>query len=213
MPNGIVYRQPETGFKPPAWSSFEVQVQAVMGYRRANKFLAQKYNWGLDYHAVCRDVDAYLAKICKDHGWEKMYFDAEPPLFDESKKKALAKVAAVAGGGRTLVEWVADGAPTVPNELAEARAAVCAECPKNGEGGFESYFTRPVSEAIRKELVKRHTRNLSTSLDDKVNVCEVCLCPIKLKLHMPIENISKRMDAQTKKELPEHCWIIKEQNG
>jgi hypothetical protein len=71
-------------------------------------------------------------------------------------------------------------------------------------------------------------RKLSTPYDDRLNVCKVCLCPLKLKVHTPLKYISAHMNeavladlmkvGQPDKELERlgqknedpKCWIVEE---
>jgi hypothetical protein len=68
------------------------------------------------------------------------------------------------------------------------------------------------SEAIRKQLEKVQDRKLSTPYDDKLNVCMVCFCPMKLKVHVPIASINHEMTDETRAALSavEPCWIPRE---
>lgn len=94
--------------------------------------------------------------------------------------------------------------------VAETRASVCAGCEKNGRGGLEHYFTVPASQAIKLQLEIRNELKLETGYDDKLNVCEACLCPLKLKVWCPLDHIMKEMDAATKAKLWTGCWILSE---
>jgi hypothetical protein len=133
---------------------------------------------------------------------------AEPATpFQRSLPSRLKSVAA---GGSVLVEWLRDGAEAVPKELATKRAAVCAECPKNGKGDFTRWFTVPVSEAIHAEIERKNQMRLSTPFDDRIEVCEACLCPLKLKVHMPINRIRDNLPAESHRDLDPSCWIPRE---
>lgn len=113
-------------------------------------------------------------------------------------------------GADTLVDWIASGAEAVPGEKSAERALVCSSCPKNGQGDLLSYFTRPAAEAIRRTVQRKLEMQLTTPSDDTLGICTVCDCPLKLKVHLPIENIGKKLAAVTRSELPEWCWIRKE---
>ena len=106
-----------------------------------------------------------------------------------------------------MVEWLRKGADAVEPEIATKRAAICATCINNGQGGLERYFTIAVSEAIRGELNRRNLMRLSTPYDDKLNVCEVCYCPLKLKVHLPLARVTNELAPDLKETLPPHCWI------
>ena len=119
----------------------------------------------------------------------------------------------LAGGARTLLDWLGSGGQTVEQPLAEARASVCAgrPCPHNGKGGLEAYFTVPASEAIRRQLELKHAMKIETHLDDKLGVCNLCLCPLKLKVHVPLKEIRPHLSADVREKMPDFCWMKNEQ--
>jgi hypothetical protein len=178
IPSGIVYRQPETRVGPPAWSSFEAQVNWVQSYRRANLFLARQHNWALDRESISAEIDSYLAKVCMDQGWTKYVFIEGEPEQTAQKKSLKERLENVVAGAETLVEWLKNGADAVPKPKAEARSEVCVGCEKNGQGGLEAYFTRPAAEAIRREVSRKAEWKLETSNDERLGVCEACSCPL-----------------------------------
>jgi hypothetical protein len=110
-----------------------------------------------------------------------------------------------------LVEWLASGAEAVPQEKANARAAVCAKCPMNEKGDLLRFFTKPVSEAIRHALSLRSEWKLETPDDFRLGVCTACDCPMRLKVHIPIERIREKLKPEIKSRLHPDCWIPKEQ--
>ena len=101
----------------------------------------------------------------------------------------------------------------MPSELAEKRAAICAGCPSNEQGDLLSFFTKPLSEAIRRAYNLRAEYKLRTSQDDKLGVCGICSCPLKLMLHVPLEMKLKHLPDDVRAGLPPHCWVIKESSG
>lgn len=120
--------------------------------------------------------------------------------------------AAVAGAS-TIVEWIASGAEAVKPILANHRAQVCTLCPLNDQGDWTAHFTEPVSNAIRKALSQRSEWKLATAFDAKLGVCSACLCPLPLKVHVPIQNILKRIPKDSFDRLHEACWIRAEQQN
>jgi len=228
IPNGFRFFQPQTGWKAPRYASFETIVQSLIAHRKGNPFLTQKHGWATDHDTVANEVDEFNAKVCQQLGYKDYYVEggtggaaAPPPFYHPATTPVpppippgvLAKLGAVAAGGRVLIEWINSGEESVPGPVAEARASVCAGCPQNGQGGWESYFTVPVSNAIRTELEKRRNWNLKTALDEKIGVCEACHCPLPLKVHMPIVRILSRMPGDEFNLLDPKCWIRAEKPG
>lgn len=229
IPHGLRFAQPEVNWnsvgavgKFPSW---EVLVHAVIAMRVANAHHLEKHQWAVDVESVANEVDAYNTRICLDHGWVKYVMGAgggspplpPPPPLSPDRAGQLSAVAAKAKkiwkGVRTLNNWLDSGEPAVAKELAEARAAVCVKCPKNGKGDFTKYFTIPAADSIRRQLGRLADRNLSTSHDADISICEVCLCPLKLKVQTPLKFIKPEMSDGMIDELRAanpNCWIISE---
>jgi len=224
IPGGFKFYQPETGWRSPANASFQVIVNALIAHRRGQPFLVDKHKWSLEPEAVADELDVFNATVCEKMGW-KDYIHAGTggefpiPKFNAPSVSDPSKLAAVAGrvkkiwsGIRTLNEWDVSGDPAVPQEQAESRARACGSCNKNTPGDFTSWFTQPAAEAIRRQMRKREERQLTTSLDDRINVCAVCLCPLKLKVHTPMKHIQAHMSEEVMAELKgvPGCWVIEE---
>jgi hypothetical protein len=124
-----------------------------------------------------------------------------------NRSNPFGQLPGVAAGAKILVEWIASGEEAVPIDVSESRAAICADCPKNEKGDWTRFFTVPVSNEIKKQLEKRRGWNLKTSHDENLNICGVCLCPIKLKVHVPIDRILKNLDPEVRANLHPKCWI------
>lgn len=211
-PGGFCYLQPETQWRAPNGASFETVVAALIQHRIGNPYLVTTHGWPTDLDSVRNQVDSYNAQICKQLGYTEYILEGPPdaPAPKTTPQPNLQKLGAVAGGAEALVEWLRSGAEAVPAELANKRAAICSACPQNGKGDFTRYFTIPVSEAIRHEINRRSEWKLSTPYDDQLNICEGCLCPLKLKVHVPLANILPHMDEETKGRLAPQCWILKQ---
>lgn len=223
IPNGFKFVQPETGWQAPRFASFDVIVNSLINHRKARPDLIAAKGWKVDRDSVAEEVDAYNALLCARHGWMDYISDGqgEPPppkpqALLQQEKSAIAAAAGKAkkiwAGLRTITDWTDSGAPPVPKEKSEARATICAKCPHNGQGDFTSWFTRPAADAILKNQEKLKAMRLSTTHDAKLNICEVCLCPLKLKVHTPVEYIKAHMSPEVLASLKgvPNCWIPKE---
>lgn len=192
----------------------------------ANPKLRDKLGWDLSLPAMTDRVDEFNAQMCIQLGQMQFVLpvggQADPPPFlghPSQNPQDPSRLAAVAGsvkkiwaGIRTLNEWVDIGAPAVPAEQSAARAGTCAQCPKNTPGDFSSWFTKPAAEGIRRLLERVQGKNLTTPHDAQLNVCDVCLCPMKLKVHVPLEIIKSGTSDELAGELKRvpNCWIIRE---
>lgn len=218
IPNGFKFVQPEISDKDlgDVNTSFDVLVRRVIELRKANPAIAKKNNLSLDYATVANEVDAFNTAICKSHGWNQFITGDPGSPFSRVRSPLLSRLESAAGsvnrvaaGVRTLLDWLGSGGKPVEATEAESRAVVCATCPQNGKGNWTRYFTVPAANEIRIQLEMKHKLSLQTSQDEKLNVCEACLCPLKLKVWAPMGHILKDMTEDTKKRLDARCWILK----
>ena len=119
------------------------------------------------------------------------------------------KVRQLAAGAAILADWLGDGAPLVDSETANTRAVICATCPQNGRGDLYRWFTVFASETIRKQISAFQDRKLTTPSDEKLGICYACLCPLKLKVHVPVESIKNHLSETARAKLDPRCWITK----
>jgi hypothetical protein len=216
-PNGFQYRQPETGWHTQAWD-FNSVVAAVVNHRRANS----RFSLNSNPAQVAEDVDVQNAARCLAMTGADGFVAMAPVGGDDSPKflplRKLAGAAAgfVAGvkqmhaGVQVLVDWLGDGAETVPAALAAERAKVCSLCSLNQGGDWSAHFTGPISERIRTTLEMRKEMKIETSFDDALGVCAACACPLKLKIHVPMNFISAHAIPKMRSDLDPGCWMIAE---
>jgi len=216
-PNGFQYRQPETGWHTQAWD-FNSVVVAVVNHRRANS----RHSLNANPEQVAEDVDVQNAARCLAMTGAEAFVamapvgDPQPPKI--SKLRKLSAVAAefvgngkqIKAGVQLLFDWLGDGAVTVPSPLAAERAKVCGLCHLNQNGDWTAYFTGPISERIRTTLEMRKEMKIQTSFDDSLGVCKACACPLKLKIHVPVEFIKAHASAAMKADLAPGCWMTAE---
>lgn len=221
IPNGFKFVQPQTGWQSGAYASFTTIVNGLIAHRRGRPDLVAKHGWSLDYDTVANEVEQFNVNVCARHGWMNYLegMDAGGGMPPKSKAPSPAEVAQISAAGavakkiwagvRTLNDWLDSEEPPVIPEISTRRAKVCAECPKNGKGDLTSWFTIPAAGAIKHQLQKLTERKIATPLDDSLNICEVCLCPLKLKVHTPLKHINTHMTNATLADLQEvpGCWI------
>ncbi len=213
IPNGYSFIQGETGWQSRRGSSFHSIAVEVMNHRLANPHLSQQHGWKTDMAGCEQDVEDYNVKVCMQMGWFQYLQggDGSPlPKASPLPHHLSRNVANVAAGSEVLVEWIASGAEAVSKITADNRARICAQCPQNKKGDLLSFFTKPVSEAIRKLMSARSEWKLETPDDAALGVCSVCSCPMKLKVWMPIERIRSKLSPETIAALDPSCWIPKE---
>lgn len=216
IPNGLVFYVPQTKWKAARFASFSTIVNSLIAHRKGNPHLTKKYKWATDYDSVANEVDEFNATVCQRMGWTDYITgtgrrqSGPPPFQPSSLPKLLLKLAA---GADVLVEWLASGHEAVAQELADARAKVCSTCPLNAKGDWSSFFTVPVTNAIRKALSQREEWKLATPYDGVLKVCEACSCPLPLKVHMPLEKIVGKMPFESLEALHADCWIRHERSS
>lgn len=224
IPNGLRFVQPETNWQPPRYASFDIVVRSLISHRQSRPDLVASKGWSLDYETVADEVDNFNAVVCARHGWTDYIMNgnegaAPPPKSQALLQQERSAIAVAAGrakkiwaGVKTLNDWLDSGEPPVPAAVSEIRASICGKCPRNGKGDFESWFTRPASEIIRRQLERISGMQLKTVNDDKLNVCEICLCPLKVKVHTPVKYIREHTPQDVLVELRavKDCWIPKE---
>lgn len=108
----------------------------------------------------------------------------------------------------TLIEWFGRSCTTVDKDVATARALICEGCPKNKMVGWKLQFGDYAQTITGLRSWLLHKGKVTKS-DKMLGVCEVCNCPMKVKVWVPIDIIRNHMDGDTMKELPERCWITK----
>ena len=223
IPFGFKFFQPETRFNAKQ-GSFNNIVDQVIAMRKANPALTAKHNWPTDFNAVAEEVDMFNATICERMGWTSFIsvpatpapspkFKALSPQSEKQLSVAAGTAKKVWQGVRTLNDWFDSGEPAVPADQSEKRAQTCVACPLNGKGSMEQWFVKPAAAAIQVQFAKLSERKLSTTVDDKLNVCTACLCPLRLKVHTPLQFISPHMGDETRRALDPKCWITAEETA
>lgn len=161
-------------------------------------------------------IDSQNAQRVSQIPGAEMYLAEGGQTVSGAKKAIPERLASVAvrvrilNAGRSLLaEWKEQGYSTVTSDESNRRGSVCATCPKNGDGGLEKYFTVPLSEKIRRDIGEIQGSGLVTDWDDKLNVCEACLCPLKLKIHCELPLILKHLKPEARQQLDARCWITK----
>jgi len=202
---GWKFRQPQTNWvNPNAMVGFQASVDAIVKHRKQNPAITTKHQLSTDPVAVGDELETFTrARL----GIPKV----APTFFHQSSSRLPSRVVAAAGdiktaarGTAVLLDWLTSGGAPVEQSLAEARASVCVECPKNVEG---SWFTVAPAELIRSTLSARSDLKLQTKYDDRLKSCDVCKCLNRLKPWVPIKHILKGTPSDIMAAFPSQCWI------
>lgn len=213
-PKGWIFREPSTGWTTPTpiSSTFDQVVQQIIAMRKKNPAITAKLKLATDKEAVGAELERYTRKrLGLPEGGTPVPFPVSHRYPNAAVAGAVGAVKKLASGAALLLEWEQDGAKPVAKELAEKRAAICAVCPKNEKGAtLSEWFTIPAANLIRKQFERLNQMNLSTSKDAELQVCSACLCPLRLKVHVPLALALKRIKPEMKADLDPKCWIINE---
>ena len=209
IPNGFRFALPEVGFQSGNFPSFSTLVNQVWGVIQANPGPAAAGGWPTTLAATEAWVDEFNALWCLQNGWGD-YVNGNIGPNPPPKWKPRSKFAAHAAGVNAITEWMGSGAEPVSRELSTLRANTCVRCPLNEAGDLSNFFERATAELIRSSVSAFAEQKLSTPLDNKLGVCSACMCPMKLKVHFPIDNLLKHLSPEIRADLDPMCWILKE---
>lgn len=215
---GWKFRQPQFGNweNQMALVGFDASVKSIIGARAKNKALSIKHNLSTDYETVANELIQYNRMI-------RNLPDPSPPSFFARSRNSLLNGGAAAAGAKWLrkvaqlgtgISTISDlkrsGRDPVLQEVAEKRAEICVGCPKNLSGDLFSIFTKPIANLVRHQIEDKRRLKLATSLDDKLNVCDACGCPMQLKVWFPLDIIKAHIKKPELDDLDQRCWITKE---
>jgi len=217
IPGDFQMLHPEANQAEPFKGSFHFVCREEMRFRKANPFLCQKYGWTTDMPAIEKDVHDYNVQRCIAGGWHDFLDDglAQSEYVPTQKKILRGAVAAVettkAGIG-VWMDFIGEGGVPVDAKLAAERAHICSTCTHNKQGGLKNWFIQKVVEETTQLFGILQDLDVKTPHDDKLGVCELCSCPIRGKVQVPISHIRKHLTADVKEKLGavKHCWVINE---
>jgi hypothetical protein len=217
FPNGgwqYYHSQSKWSAPNPKGNTFDQQVNEIIKHRRLNPAMLIQHKLSIDPVIVGNELEAYnRARLGIPAILPAARHDVPPPesspLLSVPVRDAISAVKKIAAGAALLMEWEESGLPPEPAAVSEARAVICATCPKNEKGkSLTEIFTVPASNRILDKLKRLHDLNLKTSKDADLAVCQACLCPLKLKVHTPMSLIQKRTKPEQRAELHPQCWIL-----
>jgi hypothetical protein len=198
--NGWQFFQSQTNWNlveqaPVAQWDFNLAVQSIIAHRKLNP----RFNLPTDPASVENELDYANAKRMQSIQGAESYIQSNEDPIPKPQPQRLQGLHAVVGGvskvaygAATVIDWIKSGEEAVSQELATKRASICATCEKN---------------AIKAAVSQREGWNLTTPHDEKLKVCTACLCPLKLKVHMPLDAITKRLPKESYEDLVPQCWI------
>lgn len=207
-PQGWFFRQVQTGWtNPMAMVGFKASVDAIIKHRLSNKAVTTKYQLATDRSGVEQELMKYTrARLGIPDPAAPSFFHVASSRLPSRVVAAAADIRKAAQGTAVVLDWLTSGGAPVAQELAEKRAAICVQCPKNVPG---SWYTVAPAELIRETLSARSDLKLATKSDEKLESCDVCKCLMRLKVWTPLEFILNKTKPEILKDFPQNCWIAK----
>jgi len=218
-PGGHKFYDPILKYRARPWASIDEIASGLIQARLANPALTQQHGWSTDEVTVRNEVDEAIALHCVQMGWRHFVADTPqggaPPNFPRPQRplnqRLLGRVKNVVAATPVIVEFIASKEEAVPIKVATERSEICFSCPFNEKPkSLLDLFTTSASEAIRKSLETLRGWNLGVPNSDQLGVCSRCLCPLRMKIFMPINRIRAKLSEDVREQLPDYCWIISE---
>lgn len=213
VPGEFQMLHPEAGQKAPWKGSFSEIVHKELEFRSKNPVLVQKHGWSLDPDDVANDVDRYNAQRMVAAGYLN-FVDLEGATPNQKKtgQGMFGSVANAAGNIKTAVAIYRDlfgpDGKVVAKQEAERRAAICVDCPKHDTaGGLKKYFVEKAARELMYVFGMLKDMDVTTSLDDKLGICEICECPMRAKIWVENHVLKKHLKPEQIAKLPPNCWI------
>jgi len=205
---------PEAGQARPWSGSFSEIVRKELDFRSRNPALVEKNGWSLDPDDIAEDVDRYNSKRMLAAGYLNFIdLEGEP---DAQKKMTLTgmfrNAVNAAAHVKTALSIYRDlfgpEGKVVAKEEAERRGSVCVACPKNDTaGGLKKYFVKEAARELMLVAGMLKDMDVTTSLDDKLGVCQACECPLRAKIFIRNDVLKKNTKADQIAKLDPNCWI------
>lgn len=120
-------------------------------------------------------------------------------LFDKVKKYV--------NGEAILEDWVGDGGIVVSQATAQSRTDTCLKCSMNEAGFLPADL---VAAAIKSMVELKNNLNLKVRGEKKLFTCSACECPLKTKVWVPIDYLTRYETDEEREAYDEKCWILSE---
>lgn len=107
-------------------------------------------------------------------------------------------------GLRILKDWWVDGTHPVDIDEAQRRADICLGCPLNQSG---SAVVEAVARAIKEQVDLKNSLQLRVKGEKSLKTCQACLCYLRLKIWLPLENLIRYADEEEMNRYHPKCWM------
>lgn len=222
----LIWRQDKTQPIDVGGVTFQQAVTEMQRFRAVNPYLGMSTNPG------------EIAKELEEWTCERIHYD---PQYCRPKKKApeiqtspmsdtnngLSRLAPLLGtlgqvahsvanlksGASAITEWLGSGGNPVSPQTANTRSQICETCPHNHSRKALSSWTGILADRIKDYVAQKNRLSLHVDNEDRIGACEICDCPLALKVFVPIQHIASHTNPAKLAEFPAYCWIPKELNA
>lgn len=210
-PGGFRFRQAETDWSAPRHLSFDDTVTAIIKHRLNNP----QHKLATDRAQVEHELELYTIARLKQRPGGDAYIVGDTGSLVLPKSLPLRERPLAAGavkfvkntvaGASLWAKWFADG--PVTRDVAERRAAVCIACPAHIRGSLMQRFTQVVARELGAVFGALKEAKMETAYDESLAICDICDCPMRAKVWVPLPLIESELRDETKAALPANCWI------
>lgn len=121
--------------------------------------------------------------------------------------KALDEIGRDVTGAAILAEWLGAKGEPVTAHLAEKRAKICLNCPKNKPGNWwDRNVKDPIANAIRRHVGVKNKLGLTVEREALLGTCKVCGCNLPLAVWVPVVHILHQSPPEELAKFPGWCW-------
>lgn len=206
IPGGFDWNEPKTGWTYRS-DVFATTRDAIIAHRMANP----QHKLRTDPEFVEYEMEQrYEAKLRAMPGGEQWLIlapaDSPPPVFRKPRSRGGPAVALsnAKAGISLFLDAFGPSLKTVPSNISESRSKICAVCPENKS---MSAVIHAAGDGLKMLLEAKGEMKLKTSNDEKLEDCAVCLCNLKVKVHVVLPYILQKTTDEQMQNFPPNCWI------
>lgn len=211
IPGGFDWNEPKTGWTYRS-DVFTTTRDAIIAHRMANP----QHKLRTDPEHVEWEMEQrYIAKLKAMPGGAQWLVpetaDSPPPVFRIPRSRGEPAAGALANASQgigAIKDWLGDGLRSVPQELANKRAAICARCPLNIDGSFWQRMEGVAAQAVKLLVQTKNKMRLNTPSDEQLKSCGACDCWNATKVWVPLPHILAHTSKETMANLDKACWIL-----
>lgn len=119
----------------------------------------------------------------------------------------LERAKSIPKGIEVIGNWLGEGGIPVTPDLAQQRANICINCPLNKKGNS---LIAVLARSVHMHVRVKNKLGIRVLGEKKLGECGVCMCDLKLKVHVPIKLIRRTLHADEVEQFPTYCWQISE---